>query len=273
MLKLAYTAQEGHIYVSLDHPREVDNFSLKGLGYFRKALGMSDYRGSFKSWITRPGPVLLGCVAENELAGWCMFENWDRNDKDGTPISVLRTIEVRPDDRGKKIGLNLVALMSHIVPGHIATRPLGPKAKQFFEKLGFITPPGQAQVAFEQRSGYLLLTSAAKRGFIQTLNHKELLLEAQNMEKCSRRLKTQVLREEISRHSGFGQAFLAALSMNGSETETEKVFIKSDTARIPCACGSTSISFFTLAASEAGESEHLTVECNKCSDVWVTVPI
>lgn len=270
MLKLASAPQEGHMYVSFEHQREVENLSLRGLGYFRKALGMSDYRGHFKSWITRPGPVLLGCVVENELAGWCMFESWDRSDKDGTPISVLRTIEVRPNDRGKGIGQNLVALMAHLAPGHIATRPLGPKAKQFFEKIGFIAPPREVQVAFEDRSGYLLLPSAAKRGFLHTLNHNGQLLEAQNIEKCSRSLKTQVLREEISHHKGFGQAFMAALSTNGSETEAEKVFIKNDTGRIPCACGSTSISFFTLAASER---EHLTVECSTCGDVWVTVPI
>ena len=270
MLKLASTINGGHMYVSFEHPQEVDYLSFKGLGYFTKTLGMSDYRGNFKGWITRPGPVLLGCVAENELAGWCMFERWDRNDKDGTPISVLRTIEVRPSDRGKGMGLNLVALMAHVVPGHIATRPLSPKAKQFFEKIGFISPPGEAQIAFESRYGYLLLPSVAKRGFLHTLNHDELLFEADNIEKCSRHLKTQVLREEMSRHTGFGQAFVAALSKNGSETEAEKVFNKSDTARIPCACGSTSISFFTLVA---GEREHLTVECDRCGDVWVTVPI
>ncbi len=270
MLKLASTADGGHVYVSFDHSQEVEHLEFKGLGYFRKALGMSDYRGYFKSWIKRPGPMLLGCMAENQLVAWCMFEKWDRNDKDGTPISVLRTIEVRPTDRSKRIGLNLVALMANIVPGHMATRPFSLKAKQFFEKIGFISPPMESQLAFENRYGYLLLPSVAKRSFLKTVNQSQLSLEAQNIEKCSLHLKTQVLREEISHHTGFGQAFLAAVSKNGSESDVEKVFIKSDTATIPCACGSSSINFFTLTS---GEKEHLTVECSRCGDVWVTVPV
>ena len=270
MLKLVSTKHGGYIYVSFEHPREIENLSLRGLGYFKKALGMSDYRGNFKSWTTRPGPVLLGCMAENELVGWCMFERWDKNDKDGTPISVLRTIEVRPSDRGKGIGLNLVALMAHVAPGHIATRPLSPNAKQFFEKIGFISPPREVPISVEDRYGYLLLPSPAKRSFLRTLNHNELLLEVHNIEECSGHLKTQVLREEISLHTGFGQAFVAALSKNGSGTDAERVFIKSDIAKIPCACGSNTISFFTLTE---GEREHLTVECNGCGDIWVTVPI
>jgi len=270
MRKLASAPDGRHIYVSFEHPREVDSLSLSGLGYFKKSLGMNDYRGSFKSWIARPGPVLLGCLVEDELAGWCMFERWDRNDKDGTPSSVLRTIEVRPSDRGKRIGLNLVALMARVVPGHIATRPLSANAWQFFEKIGFIAPPPEAQIAFQDRYGYLLLPSVTKRGFLCSLKRDELLLEAQNIEKCSSLLKTQVLREEISHHTGFGQAFAASLSKSESDTDAEKVFTKSDTAKIPCACGSTSISFFTLSD---GEREHLTVECNRCGDVWVTMPI
>ena len=270
MLKLASTADSGHVYVFFEHPKEVDYLELKGLGYFRKALGMDDYRGSFGSWIKRPGPMLLGCMAENQLVGWCMFEKWDRNDKDGTPISVLRTIEVRPTDRGKRIGLNLVALMANIVPGHMATRPFSPKAQQFFEKIGFISPPKESQIAFENRYGYLLLPSVSKRSFLKTVTQSLLSLESQNIENCSRHLKTQVLREEITHHTGFGQAFLAAVSKNGSETKVDKVFIKSDTATIPCACGSSSIDFFNLSD---GEREHLMVECNRCGEVWVTVPV
>jgi len=270
MLKLASTHDSGLAFVSFDHPREVDHIELKGLGYFRKALGMSDYRGNFKSWIKRPGPILLGCMAENQLVGWCMFEKWDRNDKDGTPISVLRTIEVRPADRGKRIGLNLVTLMANIVPGHMATRPFNLKAKQFFEKIGFISPPKESQIAFENRFGYLLLPSAAKRSFLKTVRQSQLSLEAHNIEKSSLHLKTQVLREEIAHHTGFGQAFLAAVSKNGSDTDVDKVFIKSDTATIPCICGSSSIDFFTLSD---GDLEHLMVECNRCGDVWVTVPV
>jgi len=270
MLKLASTTDGGHVYVSFEHPQEIDHLVLTGLGYFTKALGMNNYRGNFKSWIKRSGPILLGCLVENQLAGWCMFEKWDRDDKDGTPISVLRTIEVRPTDRGKRIGLNLVALMANIAPGHMATRPFSLKAKQFFEKIGFISPPKSSQIAFENRYGYLLLPSTAKRGFVKTVKQSQLSLEAQNIEKSSLHLKTQVLRKEISHHTGFGQAFLSAVSKNGSETEVDKVFIKADTATIPCACGSSGINFFTLTS---GEKEHLSVECNRCGEVWVTVPI
>ena len=270
MLKLASTADGGHVYVSFEHPQEVDHLALTGLGYFTKALGMDDYRGNFKSWIKRPGPILVGCLVENQLAGWCMFEKWDRNDKDGTPISVLRTIEVRPADRGKRIGLNLVALMANIVPGHMATRPFSLRAKEFFENIGFISPPKQSQIAFENRFGYLLLPATAKRNFLKAVQQGELSLEAQNIEKSSLHLKTQVLREEISHHAGFGQAFLAAVSKNGAETDVDKVFIKSDTAAIPCCCGSSSIDFFTLSD---GDLEHLMVGCSKCGEVSVTVPI
>lgn len=270
MLKLASTADSGHVYVSFEHAQEIEHVQLNGLGYFRKALGMSDYLASFKSWIKRPEPILLGCMVENQMVGWCMFEKWDRNDKDGTPISVLRTIEVRPKDRGKRIGLNLVALMANIVPGHMATRPFSLKAKQFFEGIGFLVPPKESQIAFENRYGYLLLPSIAKRSFLKTVLQSELSLEVQSIEKCSLQLKTQVLREEISHHTGFGQAFLAAVSKNGSYTDVDKIFIKTDTAAIPCSCGSRNIDFFSLSD---GDLEHLMVECNRCGDVWVTVPV
>ena len=101
MIELATSSDGGRRYVVFEHSREVQNLSLRGLGYFKQALGMSDYLGSFGSWIERRGPVLIACLSEAQLLAWCMFEPWERSDRDRTPIFLLRTIEVGARRRGQ----------------------------------------------------------------------------------------------------------------------------------------------------------------------------
>ena len=270
MLQLAVLSDQTRRYAVFEQPREIEYLSLQGLGHFKKALGMDDYLKYFQSWITRQGPVLLGCIEGNSLLSWCMFERWDRSDRDKTPIYVLRTIEVQRQRRGQKIGLNLVTLVALVAPGHIVTRPLSNISKAFFQRLGFIEPPSDAQVDFHDKYGYLLLPSLVKQRHLPNPAGGDLVLDSPNVARCSDRLKTALLREEISQATSFAQAFVSLLATPKQGREAEKVFIKSDTARIPCRCGATTIHFYTVSESE---QDHLSVECAKCGDVWLTVPV
>ncbi len=270
MLLLASNNGGNQKYVLFEQPKEVQYLSLEGLGYFKRTLGMGDYLEGFQSWISNQRSLLFGCVEGNALVGWCMFEQWEKGDRDGTPIYVLRTIEVRTMDRRKKIGLNLVALLALVAPGHIVTRPLSANAKAFFEGVGFISPPEDAHIDFHDKYGYLLLPSVVKRSLFSNPTDKELILEQGNIDRCSGSLRTHVLRDEISRVSGFAQAFKATLAMPNKEPEAEKIFIKTDTSKIACACGSKIITFYTI---PNGKQEHISVECDRCGEVWLTVPI
>lgn len=271
MLHLASSAAGSRRYVAFERPQEVQSLSLKGLGYFKRALGMGDYRGNLRSWITRPGPVVLGCIVENALLGWCTFEKWDRSDRDKTPIYVLRMIEVGAEHRGQKIGLNLMTLAGVIAPGHLVTRPLSANSQQFFEALGFLCPPEEAQIDFHDKFGYLLLPSEAKQRVFSGPPDNGLGLVAGNITACADRLKTNVLRQELSRVPSFAQAFMSTVPREAAGVgDHQKTFIKTDTSRIPCACGSVTIAFHTLAN---GQSEQISVECAKCGNVWLTVPI
>ena len=273
MLRLASSVGSEAAYFAFERAQEVEHLSLKGLGYFKRALGMDDYLAHYQSWIARPDAHLLGCVNGSSLLGWCMFEHWDRHDKDRTPIYVLRMIEVQPKQRKQKIGLNLMVLVGLVAPGHMVTRPLSAKSKGFFQKLGFMEPPPSARIDFHDKYGYLLLPSSIKQGFLRQVWDEGLELDSDNIAKYSDQLKTLLLREEISKSPGFAQAFMNALSTpatNPGEEGAEKVLIKTDTARIPCHCGSTTIEFYTISS---GERDHLSVECARCRDTWLTIPI
>ena len=271
MIQLASSSNQNHLYVAFEQPREVEYLSLQGLGYFKRALGMDDYLRYFRSWLARQEPVLLGCTEGNSLLGWCMFERWDRSDRDRSPIYVLRTIEVQRPHRRQKIGLNLMTLVSQVAPGHIVTRPLSAQSKKFFEGQGFIEPPPGARIEFRDKYGYLLLPSLVKQRRLHNPARGDLVLDSPNVARCSDRLKTALLREEISQATSFAQAFVSLLATPEQGREAEKVFIKTDTARLPCHCGSTSINFYTVSGGEG--KDHLSVECARCGDTWLTVPV
>lgn len=273
MLRLASSVNGDGAYSAFERAQEVERLSLKGLGYFRKALAMDDYLSHFRSWIARPDAHLVGCVNADSLLGWCMFEHWDRHDRDRTPIYVVRMIEVQSKHRKQKVGLNLMALVGLVAPGHIVTRPLTAKSKGFFLGLGFIEPPSSAQIDFHDKYDYLLLPSSIKQRFLRQAWDEGLELAADNIATYSGRLKTSLLREEIAESSSFAQAFMNVVSAdatNPGQERGDKVFIKTDTARVPCRCGSTAIEFYTIGN---GEGEHLGVECARCGDTWLTVPI
>lgn len=270
MLPLASSNNGSHKYVLFERPREVQYLSLEGLGYFEKALGMGDYLKSFQGWIERQDSTFLGCIDDNSLIGWCMFEQWEKWDQDRTPIFVLRTIEVRTSDRGKKVGLNLVRLMALVVPGHIVTRPLSINAKDFFEHIGFISPPQDVQIDFRDKYGYLLLPSVVKRELANNLIDEQFIPDESSIVRYCGYLKTHVLREELSQLGSFAQAFTTMLAAAKRENGGEKTFIKTDTSKMTCGCGSTAIDFYSIIS---GEHEHLGVECHRCGQVWLTVPI
>ncbi len=271
MDRLASTHNGKRQYVAFERPEEVRHLSLNGLGYFKRALGMSEYRATFRSWITSPEPVVLGCLAGNTLLGWCMLERWDRSDPDKTPIHVLRMIEVSSKHRGQKIGLNLTSLTGMMAPGHLVTRPLSAASEQFFQRLGFIRPPEEARVDFHDKFGYLLLPAQAKHRLFDKPLDKGLVLVNEGVTRCSDRLKTVVLREELSRAPSFAQAFMSTVaSPTGRANGAQKSYIKTDTSRVPCTCGSVAITFYTLPGDNG---EDISVECERCGDVWLTVPV
>ncbi len=271
MQRLASTHDGKRQYLAFERPQEVLSLELKELGYFRRALGMSEYRATFQSWVAGPEPVLLGCLAENTLLGWCMFERWDRSDADKTPIHVLRMIEVGGKHRGQKIGLNLMTLTGMIAPGHLVTRPLSAASERFFQRLGFIRPPEEAQVDFHDKYGYLLLPAQVKHRLFGKPLDDGLALLNDAITRCSDRLKTAVLRGELSQAPSFAQAFMSAVARPaGREDGAEKSYIKTDTARFPCSCGSIAITFYTLPGDDGAA---LSVECERCGNVWLTVPV
>ncbi len=270
MLLLASSPEKEQQYVNFERPAEVASYAMKGLGYFKRALGMSDYLERFQSWIAREGPLFLGCLVDNALVGWCMFERWEKNDKDDTPIYVLRMIEVSREHRKQHIGISLMTLVFHIAPGHIVTRPLSKNAEQFFRHLGFIRPPDNAQIDFRDKYGYLLLPSAVKHALNQTLKNSALKINNETVQRCADALKTSVLRDSLSNTQSFAQAFITTLKKPNFFREGQKVFIKTDTSKSSCLCGSQTISFYTV---ESGTEEYLSVECQRCGDVWLTVPI
>ena len=113
-----------------------------------------------------------------------------------------------------------------------------------------------------------------KRRFFQTPPDDGLSLDAGNITRCSDRLKTALLREEISQATGFAQAFMQTMQVVSAPQEAgkgDRIFIKTDTTRLSCHCGSTSINFYTVSRGEG--KDHLSVECARCGDTWLTVPI
>jgi GNAT superfamily N-acetyltransferase len=275
MLELAVLKNEVDRYVLFEHLEEVEHMSLEKLGYFKKVLGMSDYLGSFKSWIRRPEPLVFGCLAQNLVIGWAMFERWEKTDKDRTPIFVLRMIEVAAKYRRKHIGRHLMALVMEAAPGHLVTRPLSQMSAAFFKKLGFIEPPPGLSIDLQDKYGYLLLPTVPKFRFVEDHSSRGLTKNTENIKHCSDGLKTQVLRQEIAKSPGFAHAFTRVLTnpQQGSKgvwSTENKAFIKVDMARVACTCGSFDIGFFSITN---GDQKYTSVECQRCGKVWLTVPI
>lgn len=277
MRELAVNKNAGQRYVLFERPDEVEHISLEKLGYFKKVLGMSDYHESFKSWIRRPEPLLFGCLAKNFLIGWSMFERWEKTDADRTPIFVMRMIEVAAKQRRRKIGHHLMALIMDAASGHLVTRPLSQKSAAFFKKMGFIEPPPDFSIDLQDKYGYLLLPTVTKLRFVKNNSPESLVKNSQNIKQCSDGLKTEVLRQEIARSSGFAHAFTRVLAKQadtefglGSLSVENKRSIKKDTARVSCVCGSFNIEFFSVTN---GDQNYISVECQHCGKIWLTVPI
>jgi len=277
MRELAVNKNAGQRYVLFERPEEVEHISIEKLGYFKKVLGMSNYPGSFKSWIRRPDPLLFGCLTKNLLIGWSMVERWEKTDADRTPIFVLRMIEVAVKQRRRKIGRHLMALVMDAASGHLVTRPLNQRAVAFFKKFGFIEPPPDLSIDLQDKYGYLLLPSVNRLQFVKNNSPEDLVKNNQNIKLCSDELKTEVLRQEIARSSGFAHAFTKVLAKQtdtesdlGSPSVENKRSIKEDTARVSCICGSVNIEFFSITN---GKQKYMSVECQHCGKVWLTVPI
>jgi GNAT superfamily N-acetyltransferase len=270
MITLATSSDGKQEYVVFERSREVQNLSMREVGYFKRALGMSDYVASFCSWIGRQGPVLIGCVSEAQLLGWCMFERWERSDRDRSPIFLLRTIEVGTRHRGQGIGRHLMELVFRLAPGHLIVHPLSDPAQQFFEYLGFIQAPAVLREEMRDRYGYSVLPSAAKHDLI--LGPPEgLVLHAAELERFTDGLSADVLQRELKEAKSFAQAFASAIQGDsiGALAQGARRPIKRVTNRVPCACGSVEGQF-----SVGGDgSEFLSAECSRCGRTWITIPL
>ena len=270
MIGLATSSDGDRRYVVFEHSREVQNLSLRGLGYFKRTLGMSDYLGSFGSWIERRGPVLVGCLSEAQLLGWCMFEPWERSDRDRTPIFLLRTIEVDAKAREQGTGKHLMDLVFRLAPGHIITHPLNAHAQRFFKHLGFIEAPEVLREEMRDRYGYLLLPTLAKQEL--TLDRPDdLVLHAADVQRFADGLRAEVLQKELVGAKSFAQAFAAALpgGTTGALATEIRHSIRRVTSQVPCACGSIDIEFFTTSNGR----EYLSAECERCGRTWMTIPL
>ena len=270
VIDLATSRDGDRRYVVFERSREVQNLSLRGLGYFKRTLGMDDYVGSFGSWIERRGPVLIGCLSEAQLLGWCMLEPWERNDRDRTPIFLLRTIEVGAQQRGQGMGRHLMNLVFRLAPGHMITHPLNAAAQRFFEHLGFLEAPEVFRDEMRDRYGYLLLPSSAKQELILE-PPEDLVLHTADVQRFADTLRAEVLHKELVGAKSFAQAFAAALpgGTTGALATEIRHPIRSVTSQVPCACGSIDIEFFTTSNGR----EYLSAQCERCGRTWMTIPL
>jgi GNAT superfamily N-acetyltransferase len=270
MITLATSSDGKQQYVVFERSRSVQNLSMRELGYFKRALGMSDYVASFRSWINRPGPVLIGCVSETQLLGWGMFEQWERNDRDRTPIFLLRTIEVGTRYRGQGMGRHLMELVLRLAPGHVIVHPLSAPAQQFFEHLGFIQAPEVLREEMRDRYGYSLLPSSAKHDLILR-RPEDLVLHTGELERFADRLSAEVLDKELKGAKGFAGAFASAIQGDSTRALAQgaRRHIKDVANRVPCACGSVEGQF----SVSGNGSEFLSAECRRCGRTWITIPL
>ena len=270
MIDLATSRDGDRRYVVFERSREVQNLSLRDLGYFKRALGMSDYAGSFRSWIDRRGPVLIGCLSEAQLLGWCLLEPWERNDRDHTPIFLLRTIEVGARHRGQGVGKHLMDLIFRLAPGHVITHPLSTNAQHFFEHFGFVEAPEVLREEMRDRYGYWLLPSSAKQKLILA-PPEDMAVNAANMQHFADGLRADVLQKELVGAKSFAQAFASAVPGDTGErlAEDGRRPIKNVTSRVPCACGSVDIAFFATVNGR----EYLSADCDRCGRTWMTIPL
>lgn len=161
MIEIAKNA-DGVCFYLLEHPFELDKLGIGEFSYFKKHLGMSDYKANFKSWLKRPTVYLVVAVKGNLIIGWSMNEKWSKASLDGRPVFVLRAIEISPDLSSKGLGRALFILISKILPGHIITKPVNANAKKFFSSLSFIQPERNCAVDLADYPGYMVLNENTK---------------------------------------------------------------------------------------------------------------
>jgi hypothetical protein len=137
----------GYKFYKIEHPEEVDHFSINYKGdaapeetfSFFRGLGIVDYPKFFKSWLREfPRPLFIVCVRERYVVGWVYISNWHDISKTGDTVWVLRAIEIQRKHRNKKIGLRLIMLGLSMTMGYLLTKPLDEKALAFFKSLGFM---------------------------------------------------------------------------------------------------------------------------------------
>ena len=165
-----------YVYQKLEHPNEIDNFSIRGIeneegGFdFFKGLGIIGYPSTFKAWLRKfPRPIFLVASKNKEVVSWVFVEEWEDAGRDGFPVYVLRAIETLPELRGRKIGFRLFLLVLKETAGHIITKPLTPKAKKFFKGMGFLeeNEMNRPPIDLSHRSNYLVLPVHARKEILE----------------------------------------------------------------------------------------------------------
>ncbi|MFQ6072604.1 MAG: GNAT family N-acetyltransferase [Methanosarcinales archaeon] len=146
-------------YAFLENPKEVDYLEFEGLDFFHKTIGMVAVPISFKGWLSESTkPILLIAKIKNRVIGWLFMERWEENNAlDGSPVWVLRAIEVHPDYRGLNIGRRLVGYATNTISGYVITKPITEDSKKFFIKLGFVPSDNNSPINLTGFIGYLIL--------------------------------------------------------------------------------------------------------------------
>jgi len=162
----------GFSFYKLENAQDVDNLTIEGFEYF-KGFGMLDYASSFKAWLRRfPRPVLIVALRNRkEVVAWVYIEEWETTAIDGNPGYVLRSIETLPELRGRKIGMRLLMLGLSETVGYMLTKPMNPRAHNFFKKAGFKDENEFKSVPFDlsKHSGYMILTIPRKKVILEMM--------------------------------------------------------------------------------------------------------
>lgn len=163
-------------FVKFSRVEDIDRIEIEGFSFF-KGFGIIDYHETFKAWLRKfPRPVFIGALNEKKLIGWVYIDEWREGvSKDGNSVYVLRAIETQPTQHGRRIGTKMVSLGLQQTIGYMITKPVSPKAEEFFKKVGFIDPKDMPNcpVNLSKHPGYLIMTPANKKKTIRKFNEME----------------------------------------------------------------------------------------------------
>ena len=177
-------------FVKFTRAEDIERIDIQEFSFF-KGFGIIDYHETFKAWLRKfPKPIFLGAVKGRDLIGWVYIDEWkEGTSSDGNSIYVLRAIETRPSNRGKRIGTKMVVLGLQQTIGYMIVKPVNPEAEEFFAKNGFMDyrKMTYCPVNLDRHPGYFILTPSKKKGIIKKFNEldwqsKPIFIEKEKQE-------------------------------------------------------------------------------------------